>query len=86
MTDWKLTATTIFCEDMNDEVTIIVYKDGKTRCTGYDLYTGLKADAKNKKELIGIECQGPVCHRVAAYKERLFSEEEKIIHNSDQED
>lgn len=75
MTDWKLTATTIFCEDMNDEVTIIVYKDGKTRCTGYDLYTGLKADANNKKVLNGIECNGPVCHRVAAYKDKLFSEE-----------
>jgi hypothetical protein len=75
MTDWKLTATTIFCEDMNDEVTIIVYKDGKTRCTGYDLFTKLNADARNKKKLTGIECHGPVCHRVAAYKEKLFLEE-----------
>lgn len=77
MTDWQLTATTIFCEDMNDEVTIMVYKDGKTRCTGYDLFTKLNADVKGKKALSGIECIGPVCHRVANYKDKLFSEEER---------
>ena len=80
MTDWKMTATTISCDDMNDEVTIMVYKDGKTRCTGYDLFIKLNAGV-----LTDIECHSPVCHRVAAYKEKLFAEEEKIIHSSDQE-
>ena len=85
MTDWKMTATTIFCDDMNDEVTIMVYKDGKTRCTGYDLFIKLNAGVKRKRELTDIECNGPVCHRVTAYKEKLCAEEEKIIHSSDQE-
>jgi hypothetical protein len=76
MTDWQLTATTIFCEDMNDEVTIIVYKDGKTRCTGYDFFTKMSADPKEKKGLSGLKCEGPVCHKVSAYKEKIFSEEE----------
>ena len=80
MTDWQLTATTIFCEDMNDEVTIMVYKDGKTRCTGYDAFMKLNTDTKNKKHMSEIECHGPVCHRVAAYKDKLFSEEEST-HN-----
>ena len=75
MTDWKLTATTIFCEDIDEEVTIMVYKDGKTRCTGYDLFTKLNADVKSKKVSSDIECHGPVCRRVAEYKDKLFSEE-----------
>jgi hypothetical protein len=79
MTDWQMTATTIFCEDMNDEVTIMVYKDGKVKCTGYDLFTKLSADAKNKKALSNVECHGPVCHRVAAYREKLFSEEKNSL-------
>ncbi|HAS04508.1 MAG TPA: hypothetical protein DCR71_01930 [Dehalococcoidia bacterium] len=76
MTDWQLTATTIFCEDMNDEVTVILYKDGKTRCTGYDFFARMSADPKSKKALSGLKCDGPVCHRVSAYKEKIFSEEE----------
>ncbi|MDD4923551.1 MAG: hypothetical protein PHF74_01785 [Dehalococcoidales bacterium] len=75
MTDWQLTATTIFCEDMNDEVTIMVYRDGKTRCTGYDTFIKMNTDVKGKKTLSGIQCNGPVCHRVAGYKDKLFSEE-----------
>ncbi|MFA5628891.1 MAG: hypothetical protein WC958_01300 [Dehalococcoidales bacterium] len=75
MTDWQLTATTIFCDDLNDEVTIIVYKDGKTRCTGYDFFVKTSADPKEKKALNGIKCDGPVCKRVAAYKEKIFAEE-----------
>ena len=72
MTDWQLTATTIFCEDMNDEVTIMVYKDGKTKCTGYDTF--LKHGSK-KSGRGSIQCNGPVCHRVSEYKDKLFSEE-----------
>jgi hypothetical protein len=38
MTDWKLTATTIYCPDIDDEVTVIINRDGSTTCTGYNLY------------------------------------------------
>jgi hypothetical protein len=48
MTDWQLTATTIFCEDFNDEVTIMVYKDGKTRCTGYDAFVKMNSEPDKK--------------------------------------
>jgi hypothetical protein len=75
MPDWKLTATTVFCEEINDEVTIMVYKDGKTRCTGYDAFSknALKSSGGKAKNTVG--CSGPVCSRVAAYKDKLFYEE-----------
>ncbi len=75
MTDWQLTATTIFCEDFNDEVTIMVYKDGKTRCTGYDAFVKMNSEPDKKKRANDVECHGPVCHRVAEYRDKLFSEE-----------
>ena len=72
MTDWQLTATTIFCDDMKDEVTIIVYKDGKIKCTGYDTFSKQNPKASNKNNQ---ECRGPVCQRMEEYKNRLLSEE-----------
>ena len=35
MPGWQITAKTIFCDAVDDEVTVMVYKDGSTRCTGY---------------------------------------------------
>jgi hypothetical protein len=80
MTDWQMTATTIFCDDIGEEVTIMVYKDGKTRCTGYDLFTKLNADVKSKKVSSDIECHGPVCRRVASIKISFFRKK-KAAHN-----
>jgi hypothetical protein len=36
--DWQVTATTIYCDAVDDNVMIIVYKDGSIRCTGYKKY------------------------------------------------
>ena len=38
MVDWEVTATTIFCESVNDEVTIIVSGDGAAKCSGRQKY------------------------------------------------
>ncbi len=75
MTDWQLTATTIFCEDVNDEVTIMVYKDGRTKCTGYDIYIKQESLSSVSKSGNTPQCHGPICHRVTEYKDRIFSEE-----------
>jgi hypothetical protein len=75
MTDWKLTVTTIFCEEMHDEVTIMVYKDGRARCTGYDVFSKNVSKSSKRKGKEKFECSGPVCLRVAAYKDKIFSEE-----------
>ncbi|MCJ7791782.1 MAG: hypothetical protein MUP49_05195 [Dehalococcoidia bacterium] len=36
--DWQVTATTIYCDAVDDDVTILVYKDWSTKCTGYKKY------------------------------------------------
>jgi hypothetical protein len=36
MTDWQLTATTIYCNAVQDEVTIFVHRDGSLGCTGFN--------------------------------------------------
>ena len=38
MVNWQVTATTIYCDAVADEVTVLVYKDGTAKCTGYTKY------------------------------------------------
>lgn len=38
MVEWQLTATSIYCEFVDDDVTIMVDKDWKTTCTGNERY------------------------------------------------
>ena len=38
MPDWQITAKTIFCDEVDDEVTWLVYRNGATRCTGCRKY------------------------------------------------
>lgn len=80
MADWRVTATTIFCDAVDDEVTILVYKDWTVRCTGLDRYTGSREESVRllKKSLRAqrtLECQGLGCDRVADYKRSLLIEE-----------
>jgi hypothetical protein len=42
--DWKITATTLFCDTVKKWVLIMVYKDGRTNC-GY-FYTRFSLDKK----------------------------------------
>jgi hypothetical protein len=37
---WRLTVTTmlLYCDAVDDDVTIMVYKDWSTKCTGYKKY------------------------------------------------
>jgi len=78
--NWQVTATTIYCDAVDDEVTILVYKDGSTKCTGYDKYGGSSREVVNpenresKKSERQLECEGSECYRVVRYKEKLFPE------------
>ncbi len=36
--NWQVTATTVYCDAVDDEVTLLVYKDWSTKCTGYSKY------------------------------------------------
>jgi hypothetical protein len=62
MVDWQITAKTIYCEAVKEEVTIIIKKDWSANCTGSDK----TRDSK---------CEGPECSRVREYREALKSEE-----------
>ena len=84
--DWQVTATTIYCEAVDDDVTIMVYKDWTTKCTGYrkyvekptkdvlrDLHKRAKKSGKN------LACEGPEDKRVTDYVNQLKAEEEAKV-------
>ena len=83
MVNWQVTATTIYCDVVDDEATILVYKDWSTKCTGYDKYYQPNKETlkllirKNKQLKRQLKCEGLKCYRVSQYKEKLFSEEAK---------
>jgi hypothetical protein len=80
MIDWEVTATTIFCESVNDEVTIIVNRDGAVRCSGRQKYEKPgkedKKTLKTKSRLMGKElaCLGENCAAVKKYCDKMLSE------------
>ena len=81
MVNWQVTATTIYCDAVDDEVTLLVDKDWSAKCTGYQKYGEpskemlnlLKRKSKQLKQR--LECVGPECSRVIQYKEKLLAEE-----------
>jgi hypothetical protein len=85
-TDWQVTATTIYCDAVDDEVTVLVYKDWSTRCSGYTKYRepakATAAQLRKKGKRLGhkLGCEGLECHRVTQYKEKLAREESEKGH------
>ena len=83
MVDWEVTATTIYCDAVDDEVTLIIYKDLSTKCTGYSEYgkpgKEILSLLKKKGKQLGrhLECTGPECYHLIQYKEKLLDEETK---------
>jgi hypothetical protein len=81
MVNWRVTEVTIYCDGVDDDVTIQVYKDGSMKCTGYGIYgehNKNKANLlKKKSRQLGrqLKCVGPECDRMIQYKDKLFSEE-----------
>ena len=83
MVNWQVTATTIYCDAVDDDVTLMVYKDGTAKCVGYQKYrqpskeTRKLMDRKSKTLNRKPECEGPECRRVIQYRDKLFAEETK---------
>jgi len=81
MVHWQVTATTIYCDAVDDEVTLLVDKDWSAKCTGYQKYGEPSKEMlnllKRKSEQLKrrLECAGPECSRVTQYKEKLLTEE-----------
>jgi TATA-box binding protein (TBP) (component of TFIID and TFIIIB) len=79
MVDWEVTATTIFCDDVDDEVTIIVNRDGKASCTGAQKYgknnkNALKELAKKSKQTgKKLACKDPNCETLNKYQKALLN-------------
>jgi hypothetical protein len=83
MVDWKVIATTIYCDSVDADVPIMVFKDWSTKCVGYKKYCdGMTKDfaktlkKKGKKPNRRLRCEGPECSRVIAYRNKLFAEQE----------
>jgi hypothetical protein len=82
MIDWQITATTILCDAVADQVTILVDADWSVKCTGFEKYTKSRQDTlvlvKRSLEMKrGLECRGLQCSFISEYKQKLMTEEEK---------
>ena len=80
MIDWQITAKTIFCEAVDDEVTVLVQKSGAVHCTGFRKYdqpndiTRTLVKEKTRKLKRPIRCEGESCSRVTGYKNQIMAE------------
>lgn len=80
MVDWEVTATTIFCDSVQDEVTIIVSEDGSVKCSGRQKYDTPSKDTiktlKTKSKATGkqLSCVGINCVTVKQYLGKLLGE------------
>jgi hypothetical protein len=81
MADWILTATTIYCDAIEDEVTLIVHRDGGLKCTGYDKYGRANKETAKSIKIRSMQlgkqlgCEGLECRRVTQYQDKLYTEE-----------
>jgi len=84
MVNWQVTATTIYCDAVDAEVTVLVYKDWSVKCTGYPRYGKANKGAsdslkeKNRQLRRALECEGPECQRAIQYRDKLKAEESQI--------
>ncbi len=84
MVNWQVTATTVYCDAVDGEVTLMVYKDGSGKCVSFERYGKpnkemAKLMRKKGKELgRKLECAGPECQGVTRYRDKLFAEEAGI--------
>ncbi len=80
MADWEITATTIYCDAVDDEVTLMVYGDGTVRCTGHQKYarpdkeTAREMKKKSQQSGKQLGCSGLDCPRVVQYRDSLLGE------------
>ena len=68
MPDWQLTATTQICDKCGAEVTIIIYGDGRSKCTGASVPSGKSAKP-------AADCSADDCPQIVAYKTKLSAED-----------
>jgi hypothetical protein len=78
MVNWVITATTIYCETVDDEVTLLVYKDGSAKCTGSRKYghpdKGRSLKRKSQPLKQPSRCEPSECRRLMQYRDKLLAE------------
>ena len=69
--DWEITATTVYCDSVGDEVTLMVYADGACKCTGSRKHAaaGKKTRSTSKK---GRGCVEAECLTLSRYRDSLL--------------
>jgi hypothetical protein len=83
MIGWQITAKTIYCDSVDDEVTLLVNMDHTASCTGCKKYsepndiTRRMIKEKSKRLKRPIQCGGEDCIRITEYKQKIFAEENK---------
>jgi hypothetical protein len=76
MVDWQITATTVFCEDVDDEVTLLIYGDGTAKCTASKKYAQPDKDTakmmkkKSKQSGKALSCRDADCPRLSEYRKK----------------
>lgn len=82
MTNWQITAKTIFCDAVDDEVTLLIYKDYSAHCTGCRKYekpdqvTLRLIKAKKRRLKRAPKCEGEGCARLASFKQEIAAEKD----------
>jgi hypothetical protein len=84
MSDWQVTATTIYCDAVDADVTVIVNRDGSVKCVGMKKYHDNPTKEiintltkKSRKLGRTLACEGEECPRKDAYRDRIFADETK---------
>ena len=82
MADWRLTVTTIYCDAVDDDVSLVITCYGTAKCTAYKKYAGDTArDAKQLLEIRGkrlgreLRCVGPLDFRVTRYRDEIMAQD-----------
>jgi hypothetical protein len=77
--DWKVTAATIDCPAVADEVTVIVKSDWSVSCSGFDrLKTSRRAQLQMVERSLDLkrtlDCKGMQCRQITDYLDKLRAE------------
>jgi len=82
MVDWQVTATTIYCDAVDADVTVMVDAGGGVRCAGVLKYLtqttpNIQRQLKQRARKLGhpLGCEDDACQRTVAYRDRIFAEE-----------
>jgi hypothetical protein len=76
--EWEITATTVFCDAVDDEVTLIIYADGTLKCTGRDKYlkpgkeTSRAMKKKGRQQGKPLACLDEKCTVMKDYRDYIF--------------